>query len=568
MAHYVASKGGVIGLTKALAVEYAPHGITVNTIPPGFIDTPMARRAEARGDLPSIDAVAAPHAGAAGGHARRHRGRVRVPLLRRRGLHHRPADQRQRRLVPVSDAAAPPRAPPAGASGATTRAPRSRGAFPDDVVDAVPLDRARTRTPMPNALATMMHHPALAGPFLAYNNVLLQRPDARAPRRASSMVLRVAWRTRSRYEWVQHVRARAARRHHAATRSPPSRDGAAAPTWTPLEADLLAATDQLIDRYRVDDDTWARLAEQLDERQLVELVFVVGTYTALAMAFKSFGLQLDPDLQDDRRPRSLPDVRGVSNEARIEKPAEGSWTAHYPELGTEPMSYEDSISPEFYELEREAIFKRSWLNVGRVEQLPRKGSYFTKELARREHVGRDRARPGRRGARVPQHLPPPRQQARVDRLPATRSRAATCRQFTCKYHGWKYDLDGACTFVQQERSSSTSTRPTTPRPRALRRVVGVHLREPRPTSRARRSREFLGPMITALDGYPFDEHDRALLLPRDGRQQLEALHGRLPGVLPRTGSAREAVAGVRDCPKCRRPASRRCTTRSTVRTAW
>jgi 2-hydroxycyclohexanecarboxyl-CoA dehydrogenase len=59
MAHDVASKGGVIGLTKALAVEYAPHGITVNTIPPGFIDTPMARRAEARGDLPSIDAVAA-----------------------------------------------------------------------------------------------------------------------------------------------------------------------------------------------------------------------------------------------------------------------------------------------------------------------------------------------------------------------------------------------------------------------------------------------------------------------------------------------------------------------------
>jgi NAD(P)-dependent dehydrogenase (short-subunit alcohol dehydrogenase family) len=59
MAHYVASKGGVIALTKALALELAPHGITVNTIPPGFIDTPMARRAEQRGDLPSIDAVAA-----------------------------------------------------------------------------------------------------------------------------------------------------------------------------------------------------------------------------------------------------------------------------------------------------------------------------------------------------------------------------------------------------------------------------------------------------------------------------------------------------------------------------
>ena len=59
MSHYVASKGGVVGLTKALAVEYARNGITVNTIPPGFIDTPMSRRAEERGDLPSIDVVAA-----------------------------------------------------------------------------------------------------------------------------------------------------------------------------------------------------------------------------------------------------------------------------------------------------------------------------------------------------------------------------------------------------------------------------------------------------------------------------------------------------------------------------
>lgn len=54
MAHYAASKGGVIGLTKALAMEYAAKGITVNNVPPGFVRTPMLERSPV-----DIDAVAA-----------------------------------------------------------------------------------------------------------------------------------------------------------------------------------------------------------------------------------------------------------------------------------------------------------------------------------------------------------------------------------------------------------------------------------------------------------------------------------------------------------------------------
>lgn len=55
MSHYVAAKSAINGLTKSLALEYGPSGITVNAVPPGFIDTPMLRNAENQGFLGDVE---------------------------------------------------------------------------------------------------------------------------------------------------------------------------------------------------------------------------------------------------------------------------------------------------------------------------------------------------------------------------------------------------------------------------------------------------------------------------------------------------------------------------------
>jgi len=57
--HYAAAKGGVVVLTKALARAYAARGITVNTIPPSGIETPMQHRSQAEGNLPANETMAA-----------------------------------------------------------------------------------------------------------------------------------------------------------------------------------------------------------------------------------------------------------------------------------------------------------------------------------------------------------------------------------------------------------------------------------------------------------------------------------------------------------------------------
>ena len=70
-----------------------------------------------------------------------------------------------------------------------------------------------------------------------------------------------------------------------------------APGWSTLERTMLTAVDELVADATVSDITWAALAAELDEQQLMDLVFTVGAYEVLAMALRSFGVALDADLR-------------------------------------------------------------------------------------------------------------------------------------------------------------------------------------------------------------------------------------------------------------------------------
>ncbi|MDT3440715.1 MULTISPECIES: aromatic ring-hydroxylating dioxygenase subunit alpha [unclassified Pseudofrankia] len=190
--------------------------------------------------------------------------------------------------------------------------------------------------------------------------------------------------------------------------------------------------------------------------------------------------------------------------AHFPKPSEGSWTEHFPSLGTGPVSFEDSISPEYYELERKAIFGHTWLNVGRVEQIPKTGNYFTKEIhAARTSVivVRDTAGEVRAFHNICRH----RGNKLVWQENPGVEVSGTARQFICKYHAWRYGLDGACTFVQQESEFFDLDKATLGlvpvRCEVWEGFIFVNLDDSGSTS----VREYLGRFGKGLEGYPFGE---------------------------------------------------------------
>jgi len=146
-----------------------------------------------------------------------------------------------------------------------------------------------------NALGMLAHHPALTLAFNTFNGHILFASSL-SPRQREMLVLRVAVVRQATYEWRQHV-VLAGDAGITPDEVARIEEGPGATGWSPVDRAMITAVDELLGDAMVTDGTWEVLAAGLDVEQLMDLVFTVGAYDLLAMAFRSFDVQLDDDLK-------------------------------------------------------------------------------------------------------------------------------------------------------------------------------------------------------------------------------------------------------------------------------
>ena len=153
-----------------------------------------------------------------------------------------------------------------------------------------------------NALGMLARHPVLAEAYHHFAGHVLFSTTL-SVRQRELVVLRVAAVRQSDYEWRQHAILAG---DAGITEDEVARvsEGPEAPGWSPFERGLLSAVDELVADADISETTWQAIAAELDEQQRMDLVFTVGAYDVLAMAFRTFRVAVDDDL------RSCTDLTG------------------------------------------------------------------------------------------------------------------------------------------------------------------------------------------------------------------------------------------------------------------
>ena len=142
---------------------------------------------------------------------------------------------------------------------------------------------------------TLARHPKLLKRWLVFGNHVLFKSTLGARERELA-ILRVGWLCRAEYEWGQHavIGRQVGLRDEEIRRVIAGPDAAG---WTPLEAAVLRAADELHEDSMISDATWKELSKYYGVEQLMDLIFAIGQYTLVSMALNSLGVQLDQGIE-------------------------------------------------------------------------------------------------------------------------------------------------------------------------------------------------------------------------------------------------------------------------------
>lgn len=145
--------------------------------------------------------------------------------------------------------------------------------------------------PVLNIFRTLAHAPKALTRFNAWGGYVLSRRNDLPAREREIVILRVGFLCRSGYEFTQHTRIglQCGLTEDEIERIKRGADAG----WSPADAALIRATDELhVDQF-ITEPTWAELSRHFSEKQRMDVVFTVGQYTQVSMMLNSFGVQLD-----------------------------------------------------------------------------------------------------------------------------------------------------------------------------------------------------------------------------------------------------------------------------------
>ncbi len=174
-------------------------------------------------------------------------------------------------------------------------------------------------------------------------------------------------------------------------------------------------------------------------------------------------------------------------------------TTRFPELGTAPIPIKPCIDPAVFDAEREAVFRRCWLNVGRVELIPEPGEYFVRDIEMCHTsvlVVRGRDNVIRAFHNMCSH--------RANQV--VWQRRGKCRvSFVCPFHGWAFDTRGKLISMTDERNFFNLDKQdlglTEIQTDVWKGFIFIRINPQDDQS----LEDYLGPVATTLKDYPFDE---------------------------------------------------------------